>query len=167
MFYASPHFLDGVSFASKTIHLCPASNPRLYGMPSGKRRDARLEQIVVSGRVWPRTDDRHISPEHVNELRQFIDVGSTQDPTNTCHTRVVSYSLCEFMSVLVYSHRSELEHLHRLVVKAMTELAEEDWATGVEPYCYRNGQEQWRENHQANSRGKNVKRAFYGSVKRS
>ena len=47
----------------------------------------------------PRSDDRHVSLQDVNELWQFIDVGSAQDSTHDCHARVVFHGLRELISV--------------------------------------------------------------------
>ena len=105
----------------------------------------------------PRPDDRHVSLQDVNELRQFIDVGSAQDSTDACHARVVFHSLRELISVLRRSHRPEFQHPNWLVIKTVARLAEEDWPAGIKLYCDRNDQEEWRKNNQADSCGEDVK----------
>ena len=106
----------------------------------------------------PRPDDRHVSLQDVDELWQFIDVGSTQDSTNACHARVVLYSLRDLISVLLRrGHRPEFQHSNWLAIKPVAFLAEEDWPARINLYCDRNEQEERRQNNQADSRGKEVK----------
>ena len=91
----------------------------------------------------PRSDDRHVSLQDVNELWQFIDVGSAQETTDDCYARVILRSLRELISVFQCGHRPEFQHSDRFVVKAVALLTEEDWPAGIKFYCDRNDQEEW------------------------
>ena len=47
--------------------------------------------LIVS--KWQRSgaDEAHVSLEHIDQLRQFVDAGSSQKPTNRCDPRIIPY----------------------------------------------------------------------------
>jgi hypothetical protein len=44
---------------------------------------------VVRKRVWPRSDERHVSPQHIDELRQLIDTGPAQPSANARQAMII------------------------------------------------------------------------------
>src|ERR1700733_15957744 len=110
MIYALLHFLNRVSGAPTSIHLCPAGNPGLDVMPPGKRRDHVMEKRVVSSRMGAGADGRHVATQNIYELRQFVNIGAAYDTANAGHARVVFDGLSELAPVLHCVHRPELQN---------------------------------------------------------
>src|SRR5579859_1758657 len=102
-----------------------------------------LELDVVAQRQRPRTHERHLSAEHVQNLRQLVDRVAPQDTTDTGHSRVVldleQRPRClvrRFEPRLARSridvHRAELEHPELALAESDTAVSIEDGAGGVE-----------------------------------
>ena len=69
-------FFERVGFAPVAIHLCPASNAWLDVVPARKRQNSSLEHLIVYRCMRSRTNNRHIPHQHIEKLRNFINIGS-------------------------------------------------------------------------------------------
>jgi hypothetical protein len=79
----------GVNFSSKSIDLCPASNPWPYEFADEVLSHHPHEHFLVLGQMRPRTDDAHIAFEHIDELRKLIDAEFSQPSSGWKHSRIV------------------------------------------------------------------------------
>src|SRR5262245_7086715 len=61
------------------------SDPRADGKPRVAPGDAQL--VLAKGR-WPGADQTHIAAKDIQQLRQFVEIGSPQEATETRHPRV-------------------------------------------------------------------------------
>src|ERR1019366_4814238 len=75
-------------------------------------------------RPWP--DERHVAPEDVKELGQFIEARPAQKSTNSCHAKIVPACLRDDRSVLENRHRPELVDNKFLGVETASPLPEYD-----------------------------------------
>ena len=83
-----------------------------------------LEIVIVGERVWSRPNKGHLSAKHIDELRQFVDAGRTQQPADGSYARVIPCSLNHRRPVLQHAHGSKLEHQELFAVKAFARLPE-------------------------------------------
>ena len=89
-FDAPRHELDSLRLAAESVHLRPTRDPGPHVMAEGIVTDVALVLVVMSERVRPRTYNRHLAFEHIEELRQFVDAGTTQDAPKHRHTMIIS-----------------------------------------------------------------------------
>ena len=84
-----------------------------------------LEPLEVAHRQRPRTDERHLAADHVDELRQLVEREAAQEPPDPRQPRIVAdleqraRLLVERLEVVldlvgVLAHRAELEARERL-----------------------------------------------------
>src|SRR6185436_18918006 len=59
-------------FAVFVIDLCPPGNTRLYRMAMSVKRDQARELADEFGTFGARTDDRHLPPDHIEQLWQLV-----------------------------------------------------------------------------------------------
>src|SRR5262245_46518790 len=93
MLYTFPYLLEGVGLAAPAIDLGPAGDARLHPMARVVVLDRLLvEQGARLGgeRMGPRTDDRHLAAQHVQELRQLVEAGAAQEGADPRDSRVVA-----------------------------------------------------------------------------
>ena len=69
------HAVDGLRFAAVAVDLRPTGDTRLDVVTERVVGDDVLVLGVVGNRMWPGADQRHLSPEHVEQLREFVDAG--------------------------------------------------------------------------------------------
>ena len=67
--YASLHGVYSRRLPATSIHLRAAGNARFHALSERIIGDDLIKVIVMSHRVWPRTDDAHLAVEHVDQLR--------------------------------------------------------------------------------------------------
>ena len=77
--------------------------------------------------VGSRTHHRHVSDEHIDELRKFVDVRPSHEFAHPGLPRVVARGL-QFVAVGVHTHGAELQTVEHLAVQAAPLLPEEDGA---------------------------------------
>src|ERR1019366_10539005 len=81
-------------------------------------------------RPWP--DERHVAPEDIKELGQFIEARPAQKFTNSCHAKIVSACLRDDGSILQNRHRPELEDNKFLGIETASSLPEYDLTVVIE-----------------------------------
>ena len=75
------HLLEGVGLASPAVDLCPACDARFDLVTQHVVTDQLAVLLVVRHGVGPWPDDRHLTGEDVDELRQFIQRGLSEKRT--------------------------------------------------------------------------------------
>src|ERR1700730_18693165 len=108
----------------------------------------------------PRTDQGHVAPKHVHELRQFVDAGRTQQFANPSDARIARRGLGDRWTVLFNLHRAELEHHELLTVKPFAVLPKYDWTPSIKFNGERGERQDRNEDHQRKETEKNMKRAL-------
>src|SRR5581483_9471288 len=89
MLHALLHLLERAGFSAITINLGPAGDAGLDVVAEGVVADDLLIFGVVGGRVRAGAYQRHVTLEHVEELRQLVDRGLAQPFAGRRHARVV------------------------------------------------------------------------------
>src|ERR1041385_8126464 len=67
------HLVDRVRFAAPAVHLGPTRDSGLDLVPEHVTVDFRPVDLVVSDCMWARSDDAHVSRQHLKELGQFVE----------------------------------------------------------------------------------------------
>ena len=79
-----------------------------------------------------RSDQREVSAQHIEELRQLVDRGLANEPSDLGHARIaLGHDDAGGGVALVGVHRAELEDLDDLVVEAVALLHEKDRPLGI------------------------------------
>ena len=107
-------------------NLRKARNTGLNRKPLGVARDLLFEGGDELGALGSRADYAHLAHENVHELRQLVDLGAAQEPSDLGDTGVVlagDDGACDALGV--YSHGAQLVDLIRLVVDGKSRLLEE------------------------------------------
>src|SRR5678816_1586830 len=89
-------------------------------------RDSLSERDIVFKHVRPGTNDAHLTAEHVEELRQFIDAKPAHPTSESEHSGIGRCGL-QMLVVIVEVHRPELENVEGLEPNACAPLLEEQW----------------------------------------
>ena len=151
------HLLEGIGFPAQAIHLRPAGHAGLDVVTPEHPADLVGKHLVVGQRVRPRPDQRHLPAQHVQELRQFVDVRPPQDRAHARHARIVADGLAKPGARIIHAvHAAEFQHLDRLVVEAEARLAEQRRPARLEPDQRRDHDEQRPERHQQHRGARDV-----------
>src|ERR1700721_2865314 len=91
----------------------------------------RLAAGTGARSMWPRSDDRHLAAQHIEELWQFIERRLPQERSDTGNPRVVPRTLHQPAAFrCTVMHRAELPHLETDIVEADAALSEQHRAGG-------------------------------------
>src|SRR6185437_9467483 len=119
-----------------TIYLCPPSNTGLYMMTQCVIGYDILIAPVLDlhrDRVRARADERHLAPQHVEKLGQFVEARPPQEMSDPGDSRIVLARLAHAREIgVLVIHRAELEHPNHPVAKAEPRLAEQDRTLAVQ-----------------------------------
>src|SRR5581483_8306192 len=85
------------------------------------------------GHFGPGTDKRHVSPEDVEQLRQFIQAQAPQQSSDARNARISRADGRTMVAGSILIHRAELIHTEELAVAADASLREESRPGGIEP----------------------------------
>src|SRR5258706_3053255 len=109
--------------ASKSLDLRPARYPGPHPVPMGVLVDDVLAQSVAGAhadRVRPRTDDRHVAAQHVEELGQLVEATLAQEGAEPRDPVVVAAGLARALRIpMPPAHGAKLEHLEGGVVATL------------------------------------------------
>ncbi len=120
--------------ASKAVHLRPPGDAGLHVMTARIARDQRLEHIVVSRRMWTWTDQRHLSAEHIHELRKLVDIITPQPAPDARDARIVPPRRDDAGAVFHRCHCPEFQDAERFAIETITALRKKYGPGAVEPY---------------------------------
>src|SRR5512147_2453558 len=93
VFDAAAHLIEGIRLAAEAVDLRPAGDTRLHFVPPMIAADQLRVLLVVFDRVRSRTDHRHVAPEDVEQLREFVEARNAKDSADARDARVVLPSL--------------------------------------------------------------------------
>src|SRR5665213_2117404 len=107
--------------------------------------------VNLVGDSRPRPDETHLIAQHVEQLRQLVDAGSTYKCAEACYAwiachledRVTTAVVREWLTALnpaldislmraiarLHSHRAELDELEGAAIEPDAGLVKEDWPT--------------------------------------
>ena len=81
---------------------------------TGHNTEPQPLSIVITvddeGHFGSRADERHVAANNVKQLRQLVEAGSTQNPSDSGDTGVARRSRRALVSVSVRRHRTEFVH---------------------------------------------------------
>ena len=163
--HAPLHLPELLRLPTEARHLCPARHARLHEVSHHilvyqLRVHLRMRQHVRS-----RTDNRHIPPQHVPELRQLVDVRLSHEVAEGIFPRVVLRRL-QPVRVLVHVHRAELIAVEVPSVQSRAQLFEEDRPRTLYLYNKVDDGEQQRREAQERHRQHDVERPLQRLVHR-
>ena len=95
------------------------------------RRIAALHNVPVLG---PRSNDRHISSQHVPELRQFVDAELAQQLANRRDSLVRLLRDPAIRRITADTHGAQLDHVEELPVQPGPLRSVKGWSARREPY---------------------------------
>ena len=125
-FHPSLHLFESFGFAAPAVDLGPARDAGFHLVPEHVAANEFTVLLIMRHGVRSRANERHGSPQDVDELRQFIEGGAAQEGAEAGDARIVLLRLHDFCAVLLYMHGSKLPHLDPVATQAVTVLAKED-----------------------------------------
>jgi len=69
-----------------------------------------------------RPNQRHVAPQHIQELGQFVDACRSQQPSDGRHSRIITRRLYNGWPILLDRHCSKFEYDKFLAVKSLSAL---------------------------------------------
>ena len=123
--YSSFHVLQLLCLSTESGDLAPARDSRFHQVAYHVFVDELRIFFRVFQHVRPRAHDAHVAFQHVDELRQLVDVGLPHDVSPFRLSGVVFRGL-QGVRLLVHPHAAELVAVELLVVQSVTLLPEED-----------------------------------------
>ena len=113
----------------------------------------------------PRADQRHVAGEHVEELRNLVDVPAPQEAAEPGQSRIVAGGLRDHRAVVERAHGAKFDDAERLLIEAVAALHEENRAGTVEPDQRGDGEEHRRERNERDRRGDQVEQPLAGDLR--
>ncbi len=103
--------------APVSIYLCPSTDTWFNIMPDHVFFDNRAVRFGMCQHMGPGAYDAHFPLEHIEELRKFIQVGSSQEFPNGGDAAIVPYGL-PLVAIGIDIHAAEFVAIERFVVSA-------------------------------------------------
>src|ERR1051326_223966 len=153
---ALAHLVFGVDGAAEAVDLGPAGDARLDVVAAAREADALLVFAVVRQRVRPRPDQRHVADQHVEQLRDLVDVPAPPPAADAGQPRIVALRLRYHGAVVERAHGAEFEDAERLLVEAKAALQEKHRARAVEPDQHGDDDKERRQRQQPQCREREV-----------
>ena len=100
------HLPKFFSLSTIACYLRPTSYTRLHKMTNHKFINHLGIFLCMFQHMGARTNNRHITHQYINKLRQFINTRFTNKLTYTCFTRIICCSL-KNITLCIYSHRTK------------------------------------------------------------
>lgn len=159
----------------------PLHLPKLFGLAPeathlGNPRDSRLTEqtygiltnettikFCMAKHMRAGTDNAHVSFQHIEELRQLINIGTSHEITKLEFSWVVLGSL-NSVRILVDMHGAELNDLKRLPVYACPLLTEENWTRALYLNDYTDNQDYWQQANAYDKRHHNIEHTLYETI---
>jgi hypothetical protein len=102
------------------------------------------EAIGKGERLRPWPHERHVAPQDVPQLRQFIQLGYDEYPADSCQAAVALDGQWTPAIVAINPELSEFVHPERPTVLPKAKLGEQDGASSLDRYCKRYDQRNGR-----------------------
>src|ERR1700683_5395354 len=106
----------------------------------------------------PRSDQRHVPGQHVEELRYLVDVPASQEAADSGDARIAAGRL--LAAVVDAVHGTKLDNVERLLIEAEAALGEEDRSAAIEANENRDGEEKRSRHNERRSRNGEVEQAL-------
>src|SRR5208282_1031773 len=101
--------INGLRLSAGTINLRPAGDSGLHMVSECIDGDPSLIFAVVRGCVRPWADQRHLATQHIEKLRQLVDVSPPQQAPQAGHARIIARGLPDYRPVLENGHGAKFE----------------------------------------------------------
>src|SRR5262249_45276653 len=111
------HALQCWSLASATFDLGPAGDARLHVVAKSVTADQLLIIIIVGRGMRPGPHNRHLTLQHVEKLRQFVNARLSEPCADIRYSRIASYRLLYRRAVIESGHSTKFEDLELLAVE--------------------------------------------------
>ena len=163
---ASP--VGAVGRATQASHLRQSGHPGAHRMAGVV---VRYEQLVGhtrrqhADRMAARADQRHVALEHVEKLRQLVEIGAADDGADTGHARIVGHCLGDAGAVAEFAvHRAEFIDLEDASVPAPAFLGEDRGARAFQPDEGGERQKQRQQHDQPHRRQQQIQQSLDGEL---
>src|SRR5690242_5851806 len=120
------HQLELGGLSAEAVDLRPTGQARLHMLTKGVVGDEFGVPVVMGNGMRPRTDQRHVSSQHIDELRQLVDARGAQDATDASDAGIVFAGLLDHAAVFEHVHGAKLEDRELARVKSLPALTEDD-----------------------------------------
>ncbi len=127
-----------VGVSAPTVHLSPAGDAGLDHVLFHVIRHLILEYFDKIRALRPRPDQGHVALKHIDQLRQFVKAGFTQEtakPGSPFFARLRPNRTG--FGFGIHRHRAELQHVERTVVPAnpFLPIKHRAWRTQLDADC--------------------------------
>ena len=141
-----PQSFFEAGLSAPTVDLCITGNTGSDHMPNIVARVVlpKLTHEFRTLRAWP--DEAHLAAQHIPQLRQFVEAGTSQEVSDSCTTGVARY--CPYRSEIAFGffiHRAEFDDCETPPFESDANLSEKDGAAVRLTYDNRDNSEQRRE----------------------
>ena len=123
--HAVLHLVHCFRLAAEALHLCPSRDAGFYQMAHHVTADQARVFLRMEQHVRARPYEAHVAFEHIDELRQLVDVGFTHQVAEFEFARVVLGGLYA-VAVFVDVHASELQAIELFSVQSVPLLFKEN-----------------------------------------
>ena len=113
----------------------PTCDARLDVMVKGVIAQNTFERVVVGQRKWARSNQRHFTSQNIQDLGQLVDTCRSQQPSNGCHSRIITGRLYNGWSILLDRHSSKFEYDKSLAVESLSALPRNYRSRTIELDC--------------------------------
>ena len=161
--HAPFHLPQLTRLAPESRHLGPPGDARLHKVAHHVLVDERAVYLGMVEHVRARAHNAHVAAQHVEELRQLVDVGLAHEVAKGKLARVVLGAL-NAVGVFVDVHRAELVAIELLAVHARAGLPEEHRAGTLQLYAQGYERHERSQAQQHGQRHCNVERTLYEPV---
>ena len=157
------HLPQLLGLPAETAHLRPAGDTRLDQMAHHILVDQPAVVLRMLKHMRTRPHHRHVTLEHIDELRQLVDARAAQKFAQPRLSGIVFGSL-ESIGLSVDTHRAELPAEEILTAVARTHLLEKHRTRRTELHRNRHRYENQRRKQQESPGKRNVKRPLHHPV---
>src|SRR5262245_41324619 len=102
--YSWSHSTRRCIFSSVSVSPRQPGDARLHFVTQHVAFDHLAVLLVVSGGVWPRTDQRHAAADDVDELRQLVETGPAEHGAEARDARIALLCLSDAVAVFADGH---------------------------------------------------------------
>ena len=109
--------------ASPPVNLCPSGNPAFNVVARHVLGYLAPEALEKDGAFGPRANDAHITFQHVQKLRNFIQVAAPQESANRGDVGIVRNGPVS-VGIQISTHRAKFQHVELFPVQSYSLLHE-------------------------------------------
>jgi len=138
------------------------AQPVMPGFAPWRRSYLAIRVLFLSSSAngWGRGPTNDIRPNHVEQLRQFVDTGPPQEVSDPGHATVAAPGLLHGRTIFLYGHRAEFPDRKCASVKTSPPLFEDCRSWGLGLYQQRDDQQKRREDEKSDRCHCEIERPF-------